>query len=266
MTAKNKVGLEAEFFLRKDGELVFPGDYGFSTDEFIILGEFRADPGTTRGEAIANFYKVYYDVVEKAKAAGLLLDISTGYTTVTPEKYAKVMRRIGHKNVAGCNNIYPDVDMLKLTDAVVVKGEIKAYKLSTGLHVHFSSSDVVEKVSKRVQENFSPVKIPISIGGVNAAEMSLYQKTSQLDVEDRLVASANRITKPVLISIIESMDADVFSMYEPDETLKYRKPGFYELKDHGGFEYRSLPFCEVTLTNIYNIVDYSFTQLEALDL
>ena len=267
MTAKNKIGLEAEFFLRKDGELVFPGDYGFSTDDLVILGEFRADPGSTRSEAIANFYKEYYNIVEKARANGLQLDISSGHTTITPEKYAEVMRKIGHKDVAGCKNIYPDVDMLKLTDAVVVDGVIKEHKLSIGLHVHFSSSDIVEKIEKRTVETFSLVKIPLSIGTVGSiAEMSLYQKTGQSDVENKLVASANRITKPVLVSIVESVDADVLSIYELDETLKYRRPGFYELKSHGGFEYRSLPFCDATLTNIYEIVDYAFTELEKLDL
>ncbi len=39
--------------------------------------------------------------------------------------------------------------------------------------------------------------------------------------------------------------------------LKYRQPGFYEIKEHG-FEYRSLPFTDDVFDHIVEIVYSSF--------
>ncbi len=267
MPAKNLIGLEAEYFLRGEkGVLVYPENYGLEYDDFRIIGEFRAEPGVTRSETVANFLKSWYDIIEKAKKAGKTVDIS-GFTTISPEKYTEILRKIGNKDIAKCLNIYPGTDLLKLTDAVVKDGVIESHKLSTGLHIHFSSSDVHEKVIKRKIETFSQVKIPLSIGNVNnAAEMSLYQKTGEKEEEDKLVASANRITKPVLFSIVKELDDKILPEFSLSEILKYRRPGFYEIKSHGGFEYRSLPFSRKVMDNIYNIVDFAFTKLEELDL
>lgn len=269
MVAINKIGLEAEFFLlSKDGkQLVFPANYGFEHDDFPILGEFRADPGKTRSETIANFLKCWYEVIEKAKKQDKIVDISKGWTEVTPEFYTKIIREMGTKSIAKCKNIYPEIDLLKLTDAIVENGEIKAHKLSIGLHVHFSSSDTNEKFYKRKNETFSPVKIPIALGGnTNIAEMNLYQKTGENESEDKISVTANRITKPVLYSIVKDFDTNILTKFDLGTILKYRKAGFYEIKDYGGFEYRSLPFNEKVLADIYNIVDYAFTKLEELDL
>lgn len=268
MTAINKVGLEAEFFLRdKNGkELVFPENHGFETDEFIILGEFRAKPGVTRSETAANFFRAWYDVIELAKKKEKTIDISTGYTLITPEFYTEIMRKMGTKTIAHCKNIYPDVDLLKLTDAVVKDGKIEGHKLSTGLHIHLSSSDTVEKIYKKKVETYSPVKIPLSLGDVSVAEMSFYQKTGESDVEDKFSVTANRITRPVLYSIIKEFDEKILPMYKIDKILKYRNPGFYEMKVHGGFEYRSLPFNEKTFGGIFDIVDFAFNKLEELEI
>ena len=69
MSVINKVGLEAEFFVtNKKDELLFPVSNGFSSDEFIILGEFRAEPGETRIETVTNFMKEWLTIKERAKS------------------------------------------------------------------------------------------------------------------------------------------------------------------------------------------------------
>ena len=80
---ENKIGLEFEFLLRnKKGDLVFPGKHGFDTDDFPIIGEARAEAGSSVEETLGNFFKAYYEVVKKAEKKNLTVDIS-GYTEIT---------------------------------------------------------------------------------------------------------------------------------------------------------------------------------------
>jgi hypothetical protein len=85
MNIINKIGLEVEFFLcnKKDGKLVYPSDYGFETDDFIILGEFRCEPGNTREEVIGNYYKELSKVLLQAEEVKLIVNF--GYKIITPE-------------------------------------------------------------------------------------------------------------------------------------------------------------------------------------
>jgi hypothetical protein len=141
---KNQIGLEAEFFLRnKENKLVYPADHGFSTDEFCILGEFRGLPGETREKTIGNFMEEYYKVIFNAKKKDLVVDIATGWDKIEPKFYAEILRKMGAKSVALCQNIY-DTDILSLSDADIIEGQVIGQKLSIGLHVHFSSNSVTE--------------------------------------------------------------------------------------------------------------------------
>ncbi len=144
---ENKVGLEAEFFVRKNKGLVFPADYGFSCDDFCLLGEFRAKAASSREETIANFIKEYYEIIYKAEKKGVEVDIQTGWDKIDPKFYAQIIRKMGSKSVAACLNIY-NTDILQLTDAEVEGGKILAQKISCGLHVHFSSEDIASKMIK----------------------------------------------------------------------------------------------------------------------
>jgi hypothetical protein len=262
----NGVGLEAEFILRgKGGQIIYPGKHGFEVDDFPILGEIRAEYGTSRQETLANFMKAWYETVFKAKSLGFTIDLA-GFAEITPKFYTEIIRVMGNKEIAETKNIYPDMDILELSDAVIIDGKIEKHHISTGLHIHFSSNVHNEIIDKTVSAEYSPVKIPISFGGVNqVAEMNLYQKGAERTSENKLIAMVNRITKPVLYSFVEKLDKGLLTKYKKEVRLKYRNPGFFETKPWG-FEYRSLPFDVAVLTDIADIVDYSFSLLEDLDI
>jgi hypothetical protein len=78
-----------------------------------------------------------------------------------------------------------------------------------------------------------------------------------------VTARANLITRPVLRHIVSQMDKEILPMFQIEETLKFRNPGFYEIKEHG-FEYRSLPFDARVSSSLAHIVDFSFGLLEDL--
>lgn len=261
----NCVGLEAEFFLRDDkNKLLYPAANGFSTDEFVILGEFRAKQGENREETISNFMKEWYKILFQAKKQNHKIDIETGYTEIDPKFYAEIMRKMGTKNVAQAKNIH-DIDLLSLTDAVVENGILKKHYLSIGLHIHFSSTVTDSQVYKYKQAGYSAVKVPLTFGGNSLAEMNFYQKEKEIDMEITNSATVSRITKPVLYHFITELDEKILSQYKIDVPLKYRNPGFYEIKPWG-FEYRSLPFNQAVLSNIAEIVDFSFNLMEDLDI
>lgn len=261
---ENMIGLEAEYLLRENGELVYPAKYGFATDDFPLLGEMRARPGKTSAKTMANFLEVWYSVVERSRAAGLEMDLS-GYAEISPKKYAEIMRKMGTKNVAACANIYPEIDLLQMSDAVVVDGKILHHHISTGLHLHFSSMARSVRHTSRLEETFTPVSIPLTINGSTLAEMSFYQKVGEKKIEKSVTAEASRITRPVLHHIIKLLDTDILPEFPLDVPLKYRNPGFYEIK-HYGFEYRSLPFTTKVLTDLHNIVSRCFELLEGLSI
>lgn len=269
MTIINKIGLEAEFFVTdKEGDLFFPSDYGFSSDEFIILGEFRAQPGETRIETVTNFMKEWYAINEQAKKKNVLISILP-YKEVDIDFWSTILKTMGTKQITQSENIY-NLDITKDSDAIIKRGKIVGHRLSIGLHIHFSSY-VKEEHNYQINEHYlySPVTLPIKFTGseLPEVEMDLYKRTDKFDDETRTIsATVSRITKPVLWNIIDGLDEELFPKYKPDVKLKFRKVGFYELKGYGGFEYRSLPFNQAILDNIYDIVDYSFNLLENLDL
>ncbi len=261
----NCVGLEAEFFLRGEkNKLLYPAANGFSTDEFVILGEFRAKQGENREETISNFMKEWYKIIFQAKKQNHKIDIETGYTEIDPKFYAEILRKMGTKVVAQSKNIH-DIDLLSLTDAVVENGVLQKHYLSIGLHIHFSSTVTDEQVYKRKEANYSSVRIPLSISGNNVAEMNLFQKDNEKETETKLTSTVSRITKPVLYHFIQELDDKILSQYKIEVPLKYRNPGFYETKPWG-FEYRSLPFNQSVLSNIAEIVDFSFNLMEDLEI
>lgn len=259
---KNTVGLEAEYFVRnKDGELVIPSLYGLETDEYAILGEFRGEPGTTREDVLANFIKEFYKTKYRVEKLGLIMDL-TGWAELDTELHAKVLRTMGTKVITESKNVY-DTDILEMSDAIVKRGSIVGYNASTGLHVHFSSSDSSEHSREIEKPTYSPVVIPIGIADARTT-LQLYRlvdKESVVKVTAKAVA--NRITVPVIEYIVRQMD-ELLPNYKFPVKLKYRQPGFYEKKYHGGFEYRSLPFYTKTLTDLPGIVDYAFTLLKEL--
>lgn len=231
----NKVGLEAEFLLRdSNGELVYPENYGFGYDEFRILGEFRADAGTTRHETVGKFIQSLVEVINLAQKNKLTIDFS-GLAIVSPQKKAEIIRKVGAKYVPPCTNIYK-TDILNFSDDVVENGSITASRISAGLHVHFS---------RRV-----------------------YQETTEFIGDKEISRTYDRslLTPSQIKNIIRNMDKKILPSYSLDVPLKYRQPGFYEIKPWG-FEYRSLPMTErfINLGELRLLVDFAFGQLEKLE-
>ncbi len=253
----NKIGLEAEFFLRDaTGSLVYPSLHGFQTDDFCILGEFRGEPGATRAEAISLFLKSYYDVIYRARRANLKVDV-VGHATLTPALYAEILRKMGSKSVAACRNIH-GTDILTLSDAETKDGKVVSQRASAGLHIHFSSEDVA--VQSVTVPTLTAVKLPINIGPT--AYLDVYTKTGETKQE--ITARASRITAPVIEQFVRRLDAEVLPDFMAGmPALKYRNAGFYETKPYG-FEYRSLPFNQRALDQIDIIVDRAFGLLESL--
>jgi hypothetical protein len=272
MKIVNKVGLEAEFFLtNKKGELLFPSSSGFSSDDFIILGEFRAEPGTTREETASNFMKEWYKLQSKAKGKEKIIDIEP-HRTIDGDFFAKIMRKMGTKEISQAKNIY-GTDILKESDAQITRGKIVGHNLSIGLHIHFSSTVTSSDIYKYMPNKhlYSPIKIPLYLGEGDypTGGLDLYTRVENPTKDEqvrKVEATVSRITKPVLYAMVKAFDDEILPDYVPRKKLKFRSPGFYELKSHGGFEYRSLPMSQKVLTDIFDIVDFSFSLLEELDL
>lgn len=258
----NQIGLEAEYFLLKDNKLVFPKNYGLECDSFAILGEIRSKPGNTRAETIANFYKEYHEVLYKAERQGLTVDISTGLKQISPIERAEYLRASGNKEIPNCKNIY-DIDIMNYSDACVEDGKILHYTLSIGTHIHFSSKNVDSKEIIQDTSEYQQVQLPLAINEIKA-NIELYKKTSIKETKHKVSVEANVITNPVIKHIVKTLDEKVFYKFKPEIPLKYRNPGFYEIKPDGRFEYRSLPFNKNVLEEIPAIVDLSFTLLENL--
>jgi len=250
----NKVGLEFEFLLRnKDGGLVFPADYGFECDDFIILGEARAKAGTTVEETIGNFYTAYYGILRKAKRKGLTVDLS-GYTEITAKFNTEIMKKMSYKEISTCSNIYGR-EILEETDLIIKDKKIAGRLISCGLHIHFSSEVSKERrvVNVPKVKNYTPI-------------VNLYRKKKghsyTKDYTDVKV-SVSRITNPVIKNFVTYFDEVWLDKYILDVPLKFRNPGFFETK-HYGFEYRSLPFTEEVLSDIVEIAEEAWNLLEEL--
>lgn len=261
---KNRVGLEAEFLLQdKDGNLVSPNKYGFGTDDFPLIGEMRGEVGETRADSLANFMKSYYSTVQSIKEQGLILNID-GWKTISPALYRETMKSMGTKEVSRCLNIY-DTEILDFTDDLAdTTGKLIGHNVSCGLHVHFSSDQIVKMQFEYDASVYDEVNVPFFINEKIGTSFKFYSKKNNEIKKKELIASASVITKPVIKHIVEFFDSNLLHIFKEKElNLKFRMPGFYELKPYG-FEYRSLPFNLYVFENLYNIVDAAFTCLESL--
>ncbi len=260
---KNKIGLEAEFLLLNgEGNLVYPADHGFGYDEWPILAEIRGEPGEDIPTVVASFYLNFVAAQVRAAEAGLTIDL-TGFATISPEFYAEIMKRMGTKTVAECRNIY-GTDILTHDDRVVKGGKVLEVNISTGLHVHFSSG--VEKnytTSYPDPHLYEPVTLDLKKLGPITLYRRLEGKSDKQPLEHSIFLS--RITLPVVEHIVKKMDELLPQYASGMPKLKYRMPGFYEVKAYG-FEYRSLPFTGAVLNDLPTIVGYAFDLLGGIDL
>ena len=255
---ENKIGLEAEFFLLdSDNNVVLrPRYHGFDTDDLPVLVEIRAEPGKTPAEAAANLVRKWLEAKEQAANKNLTIGM-LGYDLLSPQQYASVLRDMGTKNIAQCNNIY-GTDILEYSDQVTEAGKIVGIYVSAGLHIHFSSNVVNSK--RYTNSNYSQVDLPISVGGV-PTEIQLWKKGTC--EEHNVSVSASRITNPVIETFVKALDTEMLEKYKLEPNLKYRLPGWYETKSYG-FEYRSLPFTEKVMEDIFDIAKFAFGLFDIL--
>lgn len=246
---ENKVGIECEVLIRnKKDELIIPSTYDYAHDDFVILGEIRAEPGKDVPDTLFNFLKSYYNYEEYIKKDKLHLDIDKGYDIITPELYSKVLKTMGTKEISSTKNIY-GTDILKLTDEIVDNGKIIGHYISTGLHIHFSSDVIVTE--EHAETNYIKLSNDTYVKG-----------ESKLTLADTIIYSLLNVQ--TIKQIIRNFDKNILSKYNIQGLpLKYRLPGFYERKNYG-FEYRSLPFNKLVLDNLKDIIAYAFEELDYL--
>jgi len=260
----NKIGLEAEFLLLRDGCPVFPKNYGFPTDSVELLAECRGLPGQNLEETVSNFQKELIRLRRMARRNNLEVYIGEGWRPVDPALWQKVLKASAAGKLESLLNerdiesIYGE-NLEEYSDQEIEDGKLKAVRVSCGLHVHFSSSETVEVNLRR--EKMLPVSLPLSSAGIETT-VHLFRQAGY-EEEVRQQAHASRITNPVIRYMVEALDRDVHSVYPSPVPLRHRRPGLFRRKDYG-FEYRSLPFDEKVLANLDTITERAFSLLEKL--
>lgn len=261
MSTVNKVGFEAEVFLTNKGKIVIPSEYGLPTDDYLLLGEVRAEPGRNAREAYLNFILEYERFKLRAMVKGLKIKLgSYGVLEIPVKQHNDVLRTMGNKEISHAENIYPDIDILSFSDNIVdVDKKSKTYcqiikvKKSCGFHIHFSSTDKKEIITY----HYEPIKINAHVESIRL-EKTLYEKGRK----NELSSSVSRITMPVIREFVTKLDDKFYSKYCKVET-RFRRKGFFEEKSHG-FEYRSLPFTNSILKDLFEISKFSFSLFDLL--
>lgn len=229
----NEIGLEAEFFLKNNkGELVYPHDYSLEHDNYPLLGEIRAKPGKNINETLSNFYNALSEVNYVINRDKLIMGF--GYEQIDLNTKVKILREMGVKEISDIKNIYK-TDILKETDDIYEDGKLIGVNISAGLHIHFST-----KVINKFKE--------------------CYGKFTKSSEEEKPILTQNQI-----FTIIKNLDKKLFPKFQLPVNLKYRKPGYYELKSYG-FEYRSLPMVKemIEFGTLYDICKIAFDSFSLL--
>lgn len=136
--------------------------------------------------------------------------------TMPKKEFFRLLKSMGTKEIAQCQNIY-GLDILDEPDISIDDSMRRAY---CGMHVH---------VSKHIVAHTSEDGTVIKEGVDIPAKALTYL-----------------------------FDEHIFSILKVDEYFnmgKYRQPGFYEVKDHSHFEYRSLGVSAFTPKRVGIIFD-----------
>lgn len=273
----NKVGLEAELFVFDENTRlpIFPSTIGLPTDDFPLLCEVRAKPGTTVAETVSNFILEFLKIKQAIAKEGFIMKLGTDSITIPHVLYSEALKNMGTKEYPACKNIY-NTDISEYPDTVLKLGKIIGHNVGCGLHIHFSSlvTKVFSYPSVSSSVQYVPTKIPLTLGedGLKTYLEVYYKKADGKQETSTIKAevSTSRITNPVIKYFVETLDENLVKSkrYPPVVQTKYRLPGFYETKiyaDGGsGFEYRSLPFNQLVFDNLDSIVKTCFSLLESL--
>jgi len=205
-----KIGLEVEFFLTKDGNIINVGKAGLPSDEYPLLAEARGNAfdcifqavGSVRGEI-----ERIVSLASKIGATPLFSDWikKDGLT----EKLDEEILRQGFSKHIGWRNLYGKNPSSK-----------NKRFIPAGLHVSFTQSKSFAYITSQNQNQ-------------------VFQYNSLFDYPHVF----NNITKEFL----------------PEIKASGRVEGFYEVKDDGRVEYRSLP---ATLINSQNFAERLFRCLK----
>lgn len=276
---ESKIGVEAEYLLlNSKDEAIIPPQY-WERDGFPILGEIRGKPGKTTAEVIGSFTEEKIKCAKRPRSGNriVFLDIFR----IRLQTYKEAMKQVTEakgEQIGKTKNIY-GTNVEDYSDQVIKNGKIQGINASCGLHIHFSCLDKNElKVENPVYESVTiPIEmvpltyLPEELKGAQQLlknfmrpELNLYRLEDWKE-EKTLKVSASQLNRPTIEWIVKQMDDAFFDKFAPAEKdrTKYRKPGFYELKDHG-FEYRSLPANEKTLEALPAIVDKAIELLDSL--
>ena len=265
------IGIELEFLLFKNGELIVPPDR-FERDGFPILGEIRAKPGKNTVDVLTELSKAQIRIKEKLSKNQSIL--YTDSYKVPLKLYKEANKKIDYNAKAKEENIIENIygtNIEDFSDQIVKGGKIQGIMASCGLHIHFSCAEVKRKrVSvPRYKPVYLPIQTALGINGDGTANYStsniiLYKDCGYIE-DKEIVARADRLNTPTINYIVSEMDKNLFEKYAPSEKerTKYRQKGFYRIRKHG-FEYRSLPANEKTLNEIDEIVKFAFKLLDSV--
>jgi len=173
-----EVGIEKEMFLLSEDDLKEPKEYGFPRDEFEFLVELRSLPSD-------RFYPVYTTLKAeelqyslRANKFGMHLD-DTPNRLVDKNWVDALWKKHNLDRFNDCDytkNIYPEMKKKPSYHFGRFDFSDKEYRLTAGIHVHFSSRDAktgdvielpIEDIVKAMDVKFADV---ISDSGRNRGE------------------------------------------------------------------------------------------------
>ena len=275
MSLEKKVGLEVEFFLlNKSGKVIVPPAH-WDRDGFPLLGEIRGKEGENVADVVTNFLKS--KLLHEAKVRSGQKIIFSDIERISLATYREAMRQVTEpkgESIGKVKSLY-GIDLDEFSDQIVSKGKIQGINASCGLHIHFSCRHVDKR--KLTIPEYELVSLPLGLTvmddvkaedlaeAIIKPEIRLYKRVSE-ESSMEMEASSSQLNKPTIEWIVKQMDDQFFERFAPakDKRTKYRHPGFYELKPYG-FEYRSLPANDQTLSSIVEITEFAFELLGSLN-
>ena len=227
------IGLDAEFMALKKGKFAFPlmerKLSGFGCDEMGHCLESRPEPAHEAQELIFNIMR------SLARLPSGYRYVAENMITIPKKDYFELLKKQGGKEIPDCVNIYGK----EILDDDAEYDRETHRPLFCGMHVHISAYEEFE------YGRYDEVKkhcVP---------EM---QKT---------------YTELPKVTLVKLFDKYIFDALKDDLRFvagRYRQPGFYEDKSHGGFEYRSLGSTAFTPKRVAIIFDMVKTVVENHDM
>lgn len=236
---KIKVGLDPEFMVKYKGNYMYPilknrddfdnvDDYsaacGIGMDDFGHCAEIRPSEGETGKEVVLNTISTMASLPAQFKYYG------DNTHQIDKKTFIKMLRRIGRKDLSESLNIH-DIDILDDCAMDLTVRQKGQRLLFCGCHMHISATESFTQRYKGETINVSHnYKLPVK-------------------------------------ALVWLFDKLIFECLKDDKHFdvgRYRQTGFYELKGHGGFEYRSLGASALTPTRIRLISDLMISITETV--